>query len=215
MNQNKRRVSPWVWGILAVIAVVVIFFISTYNSLAKSSQDVDSQWAQVENQMQRRYDLIPNLVNSVKGSMGQEQKVFGDIAKARTSYGNAKSNQEKMDANGQLDQSVGTLINVIGENYPTLGSNANVQTLMTQLEGTENRIATERKRYNDAVSTYNKTVVGFPKNIVANMMGLGSKTYFKAVDEAKTAPTVDFGNTTSTTSSSSAALILPQSMRVI
>lgn len=95
MNQNKRRVSPWVWGILAVIAVVVIFFISTYNSLAKSSQDVDSQWAQVENQMQRRYDLIPNLVNSVKGSMGQEQKVFGDIAKARTSYGNAKSNQEK------------------------------------------------------------------------------------------------------------------------
>lgn len=183
--------------VLAIVVLLGIFGVTQYNGLAKQEQTVESAWSQVENVYQRRADLIPNLVNSVKGSMNQEQKVFGDIAKAREAYGKAGSSEEQVEAAQQLDQSVGTLINVINENYPELKSNENVQTLMTQLEGTENRISVERKRYNDAVQTYNQQVVTFPKNIFANMMGLGKKPYFEAQEGADQAPTVDFGTDSS------------------
>ncbi|MBO0445986.1 LemA protein [Enterococcus sp. AZ170] len=190
------------FGLIALIVIVLIgiFGISQYNGLAKKEQSVESQWSQVENVMQRRADLVPNLVNSVKGSMQQEQQVFGDIAKAREAYGSANNDSDKIKASQELDQSVGTLINVINENYPELKSNDNVQTLMTQLEGTENRISVERKRYNDVVKEYNEQVVSFPKNIFANMMGLGKKDYFKADPTASSVPSVNFDN--STTSSS-------------
>ncbi|MBO0472208.1 LemA protein [Enterococcus sp. DIV0840] len=197
MKNNKTRV-----GLIVVIAIVLlgVFGVSQYNGLAKKEQSVESQWSQVENVMQRRADLVPNLVNSVKGSMQQEQKVFGDIAKAREAYGSANNDSDKIKASQELDQSVGTLINVINENYPELKSNDNVQTLMTQLEGTENRISVERKRYNDVVKEYNEQVVSFPKNIFANMMGLGKKDYFKADPTASTVPSVNFDNSTSTSS---------------
>lgn len=191
MNKTKRNI--WI-AVGVVVAVIVIYSISSYNSLAKSNQDVKSQASQVENVMNRRYDLIPNLVNSVKGSMKQEKDVFGDIAKARQNYSNASSTAKKADASAQLDQSVGTLINVIREDYPELNSNKNVSTLMTQLEGSENRIATERKRYNEKVSDFNKSVVTFPKNIFANMYGFHQKEYFKASDKAKENPKVNFNN---------------------
>ncbi|APT18266.1 hypothetical protein FC62_GL000815 [Amylolactobacillus amylotrophicus DSM 20534] len=194
METKKRtKINPW-WIVGGVVVILIAIFVGMYNGLAKQNQDVEAQWGQVENQMQRRYDLVPNLVNSVKGSMKQEQKIFGDIAEARKAYGSASTDKEKMEANGNLDQSVGTLVNVIQENYPSLTSNENVQTLMTQLEGTENRITTERRRYNLAVQSYNRSVVSFPKNIFANMMGLGKKPYFEAVDAAEKTPTVDFGN---------------------
>ena len=197
MKNNKTRV-----GLIVVIAIVLlgVFGVSQYNGLAKKEQSVESQWSQVENVMQRRADLVPNLVNSVKGSMQQEQKVFGDIAKAREAYGSANNDSDKIKASQELDQSVGTLINVINENYPELKSNDNVQTLMTQLEGTENRISVERKRYNDVVKEYNEQVVSFPKNIFANMMGLGKKDYFKADPTASTVPSVNFDNSSSTSS---------------
>ncbi|GCF94097.1 LemA family protein [Enterococcus florum] len=179
---------------LIVIALVVIFGVTQYNGLAKEEQSVEASWSQVENVMQRRADLIPNLVNSVKGSMGQEQKIFGDIADARKAYGSASSDSEKIESSQELDRTVNTLINVINENYPELRSNDNVQTLMTQLEGTENRISVERKRYNESVQTYNEKVVSFPKNIFANLMGLGKKPYFEAQPGAENAPEVDFGN---------------------
>lgn len=193
MSKSSRR---WLWiGIPVVVVLMAVFsLIGTYNSLAKSKQDVDAQWSQVENVMQRRYDLIPNLVNSVKGSMKQEQKVFGDIAEARKSYGNASSSKDKLKADDQLNQSVGTLVNVIGEKYPDLKSNENVSSLMTQLEGSENRISTERRRYNQAIQTYNNSIVTFPKNIFAGMFGFHKIDYFKANDNANKAPTVDFGN---------------------
>ncbi|MBO0423436.1 LemA family protein [Enterococcus plantarum] len=195
MKNNKTR-----FGLIAVIVIVLlgVFGVSQYNGLAKKEQSVESQWSQVENVMQRRADLVPNLVNSVKGSMQQEQQVFGDIAKAREAYGSANNDSDKIKASQELDQSVGTLINVINENYPELKSNNNVQTLMTQLEGTENRISVERKRYNDVVKEYNEQVVSFPKNIFANMMGLGKKDYFKADPTASTVPSVNFDNSTST-----------------
>ncbi|MGM0218481.1 LemA family protein [Enterococcus sp. AZ126] len=197
MKNSKTKI-----GLIALIVVVLIgvFGISQYNGLAKKEQSVESQWSQVENVMQRRADLVPNLVNSVKGSMQQEQKVFGDIAKAREAYGSANNDSDKIKASQELDQSVGTLINVINENYPELKSNDNVQTLMTQLEGTENRISVERKRYNEVVKEYNEQVVSFPKNIFANMMGLGKKDYFKADPTASTVPSVNFDNSTSTSS---------------
>jgi LemA protein len=197
MKSSKSKI-----GIIALIVVVVlvVFGISQYNGLAKKEQSVESQWSQVENVMQRRADLVPNLVNSVKGSMQQEQKVFDDIAKAREAYGSANNDSDKIKASQELDQSVGTLINVINENYPELKSNDNVQTLMTQLEGTENRISVERKRYNDVVKEYNEQVVSFPKNIFANMMGLGKKDYFKADPTASSVPSVNFDDSTSTSS---------------
>ncbi|MGR3742305.1 LemA family protein [Companilactobacillus sp. DQM5] len=191
MSNSKRNI--WI-GIGAVVAIIVIFAISTYNGLAKRNQEVDAQWSQVENVMQRRYDLIPNLVNSVKGSMKQEKDVFGDIAKARQNYNKADTTKEKANANAKLDQSVGTLINVIREDYPQLKSSENVSTLMTQLEGSENRIATERKRYNDKVADYNKSIITFPKNMFAGMFGFHQKSYFKADESAKEAPKVDFNN---------------------
>ncbi len=180
--------------VLVIIGLLAVFGITQYNSLAREEQAVEAQLSQVDNVMQRRADLIPNLVNSVKGSMGQEQKVFGDIAEARKAYGNASTDEEKIESSQALDQSVGTLVNVINENYPELKSNDNVQTLMTQLEGTENRISVERKRYNEAVQTYNQKVVSFPKNIFANMMDLGKKPYFEAQPGAENVPEVDFGN---------------------
>ena len=199
---KTKRLSPVavtsiVLGV--IVAICLIFGIGTYNSLAKQNQAVEAQWGQVENVMQRRADLVPNLVNAVKGNMGQEQKVFGDIAEARKSYANASSTTDKAKADDQLNKSVGTLINVIKENYPTLQSSNQVNTLMTQLEGSENRISVERKRYIDQVRDYNQSVVTFPKNIFASIMGLGKKDTFKATPAAQTVPSVDF----STNSSSS------------
>ena len=197
MKNNKTKIGL---TILIIVVLLGVFGVSQYNGLAKKEQSVEAQWSQVENVMQRRADLIPNLVNSVKGSMQQEQTVFGDISKAREAYGSAKTTSEKIQASETLDQSVGTLVNVINESYPELKSNDNVQTLMTQLEGSENRISVERKRYNDVVREYNEEVVSFPKNIFANMMGLGKKEYFKADPTAATVPSVDFGQSTNTTS---------------
>lgn len=190
---QSRKFSPW-WIVLAIVVVLGAMGIGTYNSLAKQNQEVDAQWSQVENVMQRRYDLIPNLVSAVKGSMKQEQKVFGQIADARKSYGSATTAKEKATADNKINSSVGTLINVIQENYPDLKSNSNVATLMTQLEGSENRIAVERRRYIEEVKTYNQSVVTFPKNILASMMGMGKKAEFKANPDADTAPKVDLDN---------------------
>lgn len=194
-NQSKHTTRNVLIGVAIIVVGFIAIAIGTYNSLAKQEQKVDAAWSQVENVMQRRYDLVPNLVNAVKGSMKQEQKVFGSIASARKSYSSASSTKDKISANSKLDKSVGTLVSVIQENYPDLKSNDQVSTLMTQLEGSENRISVERKRYNAAVQTYNESVVTFPKNIFANMMGLGQKTYFKADSNASKAPTVNFDDT--------------------
>lgn len=190
MSKNSRRML-WIGIPVIVILMLVFSTIGTYNSLAKSKQNVDAQWSQVENVMQRRYDLIPNLVNAVKGSMKQEQKVFGDIAEARKSYGNANSASDKMKANAKINSSVGTLINAISENYPNLKSNENVSSLMTQLEGSENRISVERRRYNEEVKNYNNSIVTFPKNMLAGMLGYHQMSYFQADGAAQKTPTVD------------------------
>lgn len=132
----------------SIIGVIVLFgFVAfgSYNSLVSSENNVDAKWSQVENVMQRRYDLVPNLQAAVKGSMKHETKVFGQIADARKQYANASSSTDKLKANDQMQAASSTLINVIHENYPELASNENVKSLMTQLEGSENRISTERE----------------------------------------------------------------------
>ncbi|KKP37330.1 LemA family protein [Candidatus Peregrinibacteria bacterium RIFOXYC2_FULL_33_13] len=176
-------------GILAIL--IGGYFWTTYNSLVSANETVDNQWAQVESQYQRRFDLIPNLVNSVKGAMEQEQEVFNNIAEARTRYAGANTVNEKAEAATEVESALSRLL-VIMENYPQLKSIDTVQTLMAQLEGTENRISVERKRYNDTVQKFNVKVKRFPTNIVAGMLGYSEKTYFEAVAGAEQAPTVEF-----------------------
>ena len=187
-------VGAFLGFILLLFIMVGGWLIATSNHINNQKQDVEQQWSQVQNVMQRRYDLVPNLTASVKGSMKQEQKVFGDIAKARQAYSSANTPKEKMKADTQLNQSTGMLINVIHERYPKLESNQNVRDLMTQLEGSENRIATERQNYIATVRAYNQSVVNFPSSIVANAKDCHTIPYYKANDKAQEAPQVNLNN---------------------
>ena len=181
----KRRGSGIIVGIVVIVLAIGAYLITTYNSLASAENDVDAKWSQVEN-------LIPNLVNSVKGSMKHEEKIVKEITDARKAYNGAKTPAEKNAANDQIDQSLGTMVNVIQENYPTLASNENVKTLMVQLEGTENRISVERKNYIEQVNDYNQSLVRFPKNMAAKVLGFDKKANFKADEKAKEVPDVSF-----------------------
>lgn len=176
--------------VLAVIGVIALSLMGTYNSLVTKSQNIDGQWAQVETQYQRRFDLIPNLVNSVKGIFTQEQEVFGQIAEARTRYSGAKTVDEKAAAATQVESALGRLL-VVVENYPQLQSNRAVQGLMDELAGTENRISVERKRFNDEVRSYNTMVKRFPTNLIAGMFGFTARAYFEAAEQAGQAPKVE------------------------
>lgn len=181
-------------GLLIVLAIVVLLGIwaySSYNGLVKLNESVNSQWAQVETQYQRRFDLIPNLVESVKGIMKQEQSVFDAIAQARTQYAGAQTVDQKAQAASNVESALGRLL-VITENYPQLQSAGTVQTLMSQLEGTENRVSVERKRYNDLVQQYNTKIKYFPGSILARMFGFAERPYFQAAAGAENAPQVKF-----------------------
>ena len=177
--------------IIGVIVVVLFYGWTTYNGLVTASVGIDGQWAQVETQYQRRFDLIPNLVESVKGIMIQEQTVFTAIAEARTKYSGAMTVDEKARAAGQVESALGRLL-VITENYPQLKSSETVQTLMSQLEGTENRVAVERKRFNDAIASYNLKTKRFPSSLIASLFGFGIRDYFEAAAGAENAPKVSF-----------------------
>jgi LemA protein len=185
----------WLIAIGVVVLIVVIIGLSlsgTYNSLVTKSQAVDGQWAQVETQYQRRYDLIPNLVNTVKAYMTQEQAVFGAIAEARTKYGQATTPDSKAAAAGEVETALGRLL-VVMENYPELKSIQTVTTLMDELAGTENRISVERRRYNDLVLDYNTSIKTFPTVLMAGMFGFTEKHYFQSTTGADVAPKVEFG----------------------
>ena len=180
-------------GLLVVVAIVVVLVVwgfSGYNGLVTLNENADAQWAKVETQYQRRFDLIPNLVNSVKAILKQEQTVFGDIAEARTRYSGATTPDQKAAAATQVESALGRLL-VIVENYPQLQSSQNVRDLMTELEGTENRVSVERTRFNDEVRAYNTAVKRFPKNVLASITGFHERAYFQAATGASTAPTVN------------------------
>ena len=182
------------WIVLGVIGGLIVmiglWLMGSYNGLVALNESADGQWAQVESQYQRRFDLIPNLVGSVQGSMQQEKEVFGLIADARTKYSGARTVDEKVAAAGQVDSALSRLL-VVMENYPELKSNQNVQTLMSQLEGTENRISVERMRFNEMIKDYNQRSKTFPTVMIAGMFGFKESTYFAAENGAENAPKVD------------------------
>ena len=181
--------------VILVLIVLVGFgqYVGVRNTLVAKDQAVKAAWSQVDIVLQRRADLIPNLVETVKGYAQQEVTVFGDIAKARSALLSAQTPSDKIAANGQLDGALGRLL-VIVENYPQLKSNENFMRLQDELAGTENRIAVERKRYNDTLQDYNTYVLQFPNNIYAGFAGYKQNdAYFKAAEGSREAPKVDFG----------------------
>ena len=184
--------------LLVVVVLVALFAFGQYvgvkNTLVGKNEAVKASWSQVDIVLQRRADLIPNLVETVKGYATQEQTVFGDIAKARSSLLSAGSPQEKMAANGQLDGALGRLL-VITENYPQLRSNENFLRLQDELAGTENRIAVERKRYNDTLRDYNTYVQQFPNSFFAGFAGFkANEAYFEASEGSRVVPKVTFSS---------------------
>src|SRR5437016_8937425 len=183
--------------VLVVLVIIALLlgssFISRRNEMAIKREAVNAAWAQVDVVLQRRADLIPNLVETVKGFAAQEQTVFGDIAKARSALLGAHSPAEKIAANGQLDSALGRLL-VVVENYPQLKSNENFLRLQDELAGTENRIAVERRTYNKVVQDYNTFIATFRNSLVAGMSGFTrNDAYFKTEEGARTVPRVSFG----------------------
>jgi LemA protein len=190
METSFRKWLTWPVIIVVLLILVILYGWAKYNTLVKGNIAVDQQWAQVQSQYQRRFDLIPNLVNSVKGAMTQEQKVFDDIAQARTQYAGATTPDAHAAAASQVEGSLARLL-VVMENYPQLKSIDTVQSLIAELSGTENRIAVERMRYNDMVASYNASVQTFPGSLVSGMFGFHSRALFQAQAGAETPPTVN------------------------
>ena len=180
--------------ILALIALVVFGqYVTVRNTLVSKNEAVKSAWSEVDVNLQRRADLIPNLVETVKAYAKQEQTVFGDIANARSALLSARSPSEKIAANNQLDGALGRLL-AIAENYPQLKSNENFLRLQDELAGTENRIAVARKRYNDGLQDYNTYVQQFPASVFAGWAGFKpNDAYFKAAEGSREVPKVNFG----------------------
>jgi LemA protein len=192
-------------GLIIVVILLVLALIlgSSYvgrrNQMAVKREAVSAAWAQVDVVLQRRADLIPNLVETVKGFAVHEEQVFGEIARARSALIGAKTPAEKIAANGALDSALGRLL-VITENYPQLKSNENFLRLQDELAGTENRIAVERRRYNEAVQDYNTYISLFPNSLVASIAGFArNDAYFKTDEGARSAPKVNFDFNKSTT----------------
>ena len=188
-------------ALLAVLVILVLLFavggnyVSSKNQMVAKNETVKSAWSQVDVVLQRRADLIPNLVETVKGYAKQEQTVFGDIAKARSTLLSASNPSEKIAANQQLDGAIGRLLAIV-ENYPQLRSNENFLRLQDELAGTENRIAVERKRYNDVLQEYNTYIGQFPNSIWANLAGFKrNEAYFAASEGSRQVPKVDFSGT--------------------
>jgi LemA protein len=186
-------------GALLVLGVVVLgaiiagsYLFGVRNELVRQQNDIQGKWAQVDNDLKRRADLIPNLVETVRGYAKQEQTVFGDIAAARSRMLNAPTPQEKIDANNQLSGALGRLL-VLQERYPDLKSNENFQRLQDELAGTENRIAVSRRDYNEAITKYNTDIELFPKSLAAGLFGFHrNDAYFKTTEEERKVPQVKF-----------------------
>lgn len=181
----------WVIVILIVLLAIGGGLIGSYNSLVTKSQAVDEKWSQVETQYQRRFDLVPNLVTTVKAFMGQELAVFKEITDARAAYGAAPTADGKAVAGGELEAAIAKLL-VIVEDNPEIKSQETVIQLLDELAGTENRISVERGRYNQAVRTYNTAIKTFPGNLMAGMFGFAVREYFESVSGADLAPVVEF-----------------------
>lgn len=178
-------------GLIIVAFATGMWLLGSYNSMVTGNEGVTNAWATVETQYQRRFDLIPNLVNATKGILKQEQKVFGDIAEARTRYaGSAAGSNERIQATQQYEGALARLL-VVMENYPVLKSYESVTALTDELAGTENRVLVARDRYNSIVKDWNVSIKKFPRNLLAGLFGFETKEFFNADEGAKAAPTVN------------------------
>jgi LemA protein len=177
--------------IIGIIILLAISFAGSYNTLVGLEEQVNNKWSQIETQLARRADLIPNLVETVKGYAQHEEAIFSEIADARSRLVGAGNVSERMDAENQLTGALSRLL-AIAENYPDLKADANFRQLQDELAGTENRIATARRDYNDAVTKFNSRSRRFPTVVFANMLGFEQKVYFEAPESAQQAPIVDF-----------------------
>ena len=195
-----KSISKSTLILIAVIAVIALWGVSTYNSLVTADESVTNAWSQVENVYQRRMDLIPNLVKTVQGAADFERNTLSDVIEARS-----KASSVQIDANNLTEENLAAFqqaqdglsaalnrLMVVVERYPELKANQNFIELQSQLEGTENRITVERQKYNDVVKTYNAGVRKFPRNIIASLFNFDTKAYFKAAGGADKAPEVDF-----------------------
>ena len=194
-----KKLLPWIVG-LGILAIIALWVANVYNAFIASEEEVEPSWAQVENQYQRRADLVPNLVATVKGYAAHEQQTLEGVVEAR-----AKATQITIDpatatpeqlaayqaAQGELSQALGRLL-AVAENYPDLKANQNFRDLQAQLEGTENRITIARQMFNETAKAYNKTIRRFPNNILAGIFGFDKKPYFEAEEGASKAPKVEF-----------------------
>lgn len=177
--------------VLAIIAIFVMSLIGSYNGLVSKKEAVTKQYSNLDVTLQRRADLIPNLVNTVKGFAAHENEVIDKVTQARQNLLGANSLEEKQKANNELSKSIDALM-VVVENYPDLKSSENFLNLQNELAGTENRIAIARRDYNNAVNTYNSSIKKFPNNLLAGMFGFGEEKYFEASEKAQEVPSVNF-----------------------
>lgn len=177
--------------VVVILVAIIAGLVSNYNGVVSLSEEVDNKFATIDTMLQRRADLIPNLVNTVKGYTNQEQAVIDSVTDARAKLAGANSVGEKANADQELSTALSNLL-VVVENYPDLKSSQNFINLSDELAGTENRIATARKDYNDAVKEYNTKIKRFPTNIVSGMFGYGEREYFQASEGSEEVPTVDF-----------------------
>ncbi len=188
----KKLLGP-IAVIIGIIVVLAIILVPSYNKFVTSEENVDQSYSQIETQLQRRVDLIPNLVNTAKGYAKHEKDVFTNIADARSKLAGAQSPEDQATANNELTGALSRLL-VVAENYPELKADKQFTQLMDELAGTENRIAVARKDYNTEVASYNKQVQRFPGKLVASVFGFDKKEYFKAAPGSEEAPSVDFGD---------------------
>lgn len=191
MTKGKRNLIIALVIALVLAGTLYSFVKGTYNRFVSLDEAVKVSWAQVENQLQRRYDLIPNLVETVKGYAKQEREVLIGVTEARAKVGGAVNVSDKIAANNELSSALSRLL-VVVERYPDLKSNQNFIRLQDELAGTENRIAVERRRYNEAVMAYNVAIRSFPANLLAGMFGFGKAPFFEAPAAARAAPQVKF-----------------------
>ncbi len=184
------------WIVVAVVAAVALLAVfkgvGVYNTIVRNDVTVNEKWGQVQNVLQRRADLIPNLVQTVKGYAAHEKEVFEYVADARAKLAGARTPEDAMKANAQVSGALSRLLAIV-ENFPQLKADQTFIRLMDELAGAENRIAVERMRYNEAVSNFNKSISVFPNNLVAGFAGFRNKPFFEAEARAKEVPKVDFG----------------------
>jgi LemA protein len=190
MNGGSRR-GVWILAILVIVAIAGLYLFSAYNRLVTLDEGIKAAWAQIDNQLQRRADLIPNLVETTKGFAAQERTILETIANARARLAGARDPRERVAASDELSGALSRLL-VVVENYPQLKSDATFIRLMDELAGTENRLSVERKRYNDRVVEFNQTIRRFPGSTVAGLFGFERAQYFEIPPAARTVPRVDF-----------------------